>query len=67
MRVDAHQHFWQYSAEEYPWIGDGMERLALDYLPADLKPLIAAEGIAGSVAVQARQVVGESDWLLDRE
>jgi len=64
MRVDAHQHFWQYSAEEYPWIGDGMERLARDYLPADLKPLIAAEGIAGSVAVQARQTREETRWLL---
>ncbi len=64
MRIDAHQHFWSYSAAEYPWIGKGMERLAHDHLPADLTPLAAAEGIGGTVAVQARQSLEESRWLL---
>jgi L-fuconolactonase len=65
MRIDAHQHFWHYSAAEYPWIGPGMERLARDYLPADLSPQLAAAGLAGSVAVQARQSLAETRWLLD--
>jgi L-fuconolactonase len=65
MRIDSHQHFWAYSSAEYPWIGPGMERLARDYLPADLAPLVAAEGIDGSVAVQARQSLEESRWLLE--
>lgn len=65
MRVDSHQHFWQYTAAEYPWIGEGMQRLARDYLPADLKPLLATAGIAGSVAVQARQSLAETQWLLE--
>jgi len=65
MRIDAHQHFWKYSAEEYPWIGKGMERLARDHLPADLAGLAAAEGIDGTVAVQARQSLEESRWLLE--
>ena len=64
MRVDAHQHFWRYDPAEYDWIGEGMERLARDYLPADLAPLLTAEGIAGSVAVQARQTIEETQWLL---
>ena len=64
MRIDAHQHFWNYSAAEYPWIGTGLKRLARDYLPSDLEPLLAAEQINGSVAVQARQSVEESLWLL---
>lgn len=64
MRIDAHQHFWKYSPQEYPWIGKGMERLAHDSLPADLAPLAAAEGIGGTVAVQARQSLEESRWLL---
>ena len=64
MRIDAHQHFWNYSAAEYPWIGAGLERLARDYLPSDLEPLLAAKQIDGSVAVQARQSVEESLWLL---
>ena len=65
MRIDAHHHFWSYAAAEYPWIGTGMERLAHDHLPADLAPLAAAEGIAGTVAVQARQSLEESRWLLE--
>lgn len=64
MTIDSHQHFWTYSATEYPWIGTGMERLARDYLPADLEAVAKPEGIAGSVAVQARQSLTESRWLL---
>lgn len=64
MRVDAHQHFWKYDPAEYPWIGEGMQRLACDYLPADLAPLLQAEGLSGSVAVQARQTLEETRWLL---
>ena len=65
MRIDAHHHVWSYSAAEYPWIGKGMERLAHDHLPKDLALLAAAEGIAGTVAVQARQSLEESRWLLE--
>jgi L-fuconolactonase len=65
MNIDSHQHFWSYSAAEYPWIGDGMERLARDYLPVDLEAPAAAAGIGGTVAVQARQTLEETRWLLD--
>ena len=65
MRIDAHHHFWSYSAAEYPWIGKGMERLARDHLPKDLALLAAAEGIDGTVVVQARQSLEESRWLLE--
>jgi L-fuconolactonase len=64
MKIDSHQHFWNYSADDYSWIGAGMERLARDYLPADLEAVAAPEGITGSVAVQARQSLVESRWLL---
>ena len=64
MRIDAHQHFWKYSAAEYPWIGGDMQRLARDFLPVELAVATAAAGIGGSVAVQARQSVEESFWLL---
>ena len=64
MKIDTHQHFWKYSKEQYPWIGEGMEVLAQDRLPADLNPLLNANGIEGTVAVQARQVVEETEALL---
>lgn len=65
MRLDAHQHFWKYSAAEYDWISESMAGLKRDFLPQDLKPLLEAEGFDGSVAVQARQSVEETRWLLE--
>ena len=64
MRIDSHQHFWNYSAAEYPWISAGMERLACDHLPADLEAVARPVGVVGSVAVQARQSLAETRWLL---
>lgn len=65
MHIDAHQHFWSYQPREYSWIGAGMERLAHDFLPADLEAVARPAGFAGSVAVQARQSLTESRWLLE--
>jgi L-fuconolactonase len=65
MKIDAHQHFWRYSPEDYPWIGTGMERIARDFLVADLEAVARPEGVAGSVAVQARQSLAETRWLLE--
>jgi L-fuconolactonase len=64
MKIDSHHHFWSYSAGEYPWIGDAMAGLRRDFLPEHLKTEIAAVGIEGVVSVQARQTVGETEWLL---
>jgi L-fuconolactonase len=63
MRLDAHQHFWSYDAAQYPWIPPGSP-LHRSWLPEDLAALQKPLGFEGSIAVQARQVVGESDWLL---
>src|SRR3954470_1948058 len=63
MRIDSHQHFWNYSAREYPWIGD--KRIARDFLPKDLEAELKPVRLDGSIAVQARQTVEESRWLLN--
>ena len=65
MRIDAHQHFWIYNPREYGWMGSGMEILKRDFLPSDLAPLLESAGIDGTVAVQARQCIEESRWLLE--
>jgi len=64
MRIDAHQHFWKYSPAQYPWMNDQMQVLKRDYLPSDLKPLLDISVFDGTVAVQARQTVEETEWLL---
>ena len=35
-RIDAHQHFWNYSPQDYGWIGPDMAVLRKDHLPEDL-------------------------------
>lgn len=64
MKIDAHQHFWRYSAAEYGWIEPDWPELRQDRLPQDLAPLLAEQDIAGTVAVQARQTLAETAWLL---
>jgi L-fuconolactonase len=65
MRLDSHQHFWQYNHADYVWMLDTMVALRRDYLPATLEPRLRAIGFDGTIAVQARQMLAESDWLLD--
>jgi L-fuconolactonase len=63
MHLDSHQHFWRYDAGQYPWIPQGSP-LHRDWLPGDLAEWQKPLGLDGSIAVQARQTVAESDWLL---
>lgn len=63
MRLDSHQHFWNYDKQQYPWILKGSP-LHRDWLPDGLAPLLASAGIDGSIAVQARQSLEETRWLL---
>jgi L-fuconolactonase len=65
MRLDSHHHFWDYSAEEYPWIDSTKTRLKRDFGPSDLKPLMRETKIDQVVSVQARQSITETQWLLD--
>ena len=65
MKIDAHHHFWKYSAEEYGWIDDAMNSIRRDFLPADIDAEIKAAGIDGVVSVQARQSEKETKWLLE--
>ncbi len=64
MIIDAHHHFWHYSAEEYGWISQEAARIRRDFLPADLQTEITAAGVDGVVSVQARESVEETAWLL---
>ena len=62
--IDAHQHFWCYTVHEYPWIDESMQPLRRDFLPARLSRLFKRTGIQESIAVQARQSIAETRWLL---
>jgi L-fuconolactonase len=64
MRIDSHQHFWNYQPEQYPWIRPEWP-IRRSFLPEDLAVELTAAGFDGSVAVQARQSLEESGWLLE--
>jgi len=63
-RIDAHQHFWIYNPADYPWILDSMSILQKDYLPENLCNELQKVNFSSSIAVQARQSVAETEWLL---
>jgi L-fuconolactonase len=65
VRIDSHQHFWRYSAAEYEWIDDSMSVLRRDFLPSDARREMDLAGIDACVAVQARQTLEETRWLLE--
>jgi L-fuconolactonase len=62
--IDAHHHLWKYSQEQYPWMPVGMESIRRDFLIPELQAVTREAGITGTVAVQARQTIEETEWLL---
>ena len=64
-RIDAHQHFWKYIESDYIWMNDQMKVLKRDYLPDELKAEQRKIGFDGSIAVQARQMEEENEFLLE--
>ncbi len=61
--IDSHHHLWSYSPEEYPWIPPGSP-LSRNQLLAELEIVTTEAAVDGTVVVQARQTLEESDWLL---
>ena len=65
MKIDTHQHYWRYQADDFPWITAAMPALQRDCLPGEVKPALQVTGIDAVLAVQARSCAGETDFLLD--
>jgi len=65
MKIDSHQHFWRYNNVDFGWINDKMSILKRDFLPDDLFKELQSINFDGSIAVQARQNLDETKWLLD--
>ena len=64
MRIDAHQHFWQYDPVKHSWINDEMSVIRKDFGPAELYPILQELNIDGTVAVQADETDAETAYLL---
>lgn len=64
MKIDSHQHFWNYHPAKDAWITDEMKVIQQDFLPADLAPLLRKNNIDGCIAIQADQSEEETHFLL---
>ena len=64
--IDSHQHFWDLSAHDQPWLASdpALAPLLRNFTPADLAPLAAAEGVTASVVVQTVSESWETPELL---
>jgi len=64
MTIDSHMHFWRYDAAEYAWIESSMAALQRDFMPEDAWGDMQRAGMDACVAVQVRQTLAETHWLL---
>ena len=65
MYIDAHHHLWKFDPVEYDWIDDSMAVLKKDFLVKELEKTLHNNGFSSSIAVQARQSMEETLWLLE--
>lgn len=63
--IDTHHHLWRYNSIDYNWIDDSMKILRRDYLPGELEVEMKMAGVTGTIVVQARQTLEETQWLLE--
>ena len=63
--IDAHHHLWHYTPDEFDWLTGPLTPLRRDFLLPDLIAALDSAAIDGAVAVQARQSLEETLWLLD--
>ena len=65
MRIDAHQHFWDPARREYPWMaGDVMDPVRRAFTPDDLRGVLRAADIDGTILVQTVSSVAETREFL---
>jgi len=62
--IDAHHHLWRYNTRDYGWMSNDMVALRQDYLLPELEQVARACGVTGTIAVQARQTLEETESLL---
>ena len=66
MKIDSHHHLWNYAGHEadYVWMTDDLSVLQRDFSLAEFEPLLHLMGYDAAVAVQAREMVEETIFLL---
>jgi L-fuconolactonase len=64
--IDTHQHLWDLSKVEYPWLVPAYGPLYRTYLAAELEPQLAEAGVAATVLVQSANSYADTVYMLDQ-
>jgi len=64
MKIDSHHHLWAINDTDYVWMSEAHAVIRRDFLSPELDAALDESGIDGSIAVQARQMTGETEFLL---
>lgn len=64
--IDTHQHSWDLSKVDYPWLGPNAGPLYRTYLVSELEPQLAEAGVTATVMVQAADSVADTVYMLDQ-
>ncbi len=62
-RIDSHHHLWNPDTREYPWL-TGLDAIFRPFTVDDLRPLLAANGVDGTVLVQTVSDLDETREFL---
>lgn len=65
LKIDAHQHFWMYNPVRDSWIDDSMAVIQRDFMPQDLEPVLAANGMDGCIVIQSDQSKNENMFQIN--
>lgn len=65
MKIDAHQHFWNFDPVRDSWINDEMSVIQKDFLPSDLLPVLQQNNVDGCITVQSDQSEEENVFQLN--
>jgi L-fuconolactonase len=64
LKIDAHQHFWQFDPVRDSWISEDMSIIRHDFLPADLLPILERNEVDGTILVQTCLTEDDNQFML---
>ena len=64
LKIDAHQHCWQFDPVRDSWITGEMSVIRRDFMPADLLPVLQHNGFDGTVLVQTCHAEDDNRFML---
>jgi len=65
LKIDSHHHLWKYRALDFPWIERSLPPLRRDFSADEFEATSRRAGYNGSIAIQARQSLDETRFLLE--